>query len=144
MSVIGHSGVSDKDAADGCDDVFAVLGGGGYVATDGVPVAGDFLERRRPEISCRVSAAPVAFGLADRGRDAQVVQEAEDVVLSAVQAFQQQPGAELPGRSCRDRGGICCGTGVPSATIPSWPPPRVSTMRSERMAQCLSRTAAAP
>ena len=51
----GRQGLPAEGVVDGGQDVGAVLGGGGDVAADGVPVAGDRSERRRPEIFCWVN-----------------------------------------------------------------------------------------
>src|SRR6266566_5022110 len=85
----GHPGVAGEGVADRSEDVLAVLGGGGYVAADGVPVpgcfpgpepAGDFL--------LSLGGADVPLSLVGGRRDAQVGGEAEDVVLAVAQAFQ--------------------------------------------------------
>jgi len=59
------SRIAAEGVVDGSQNVGAVLGGGGDVPADGVPVAGDLLsERRRPEIFCSGLGGPqFAFGL---------------------------------------------------------------------------------
>jgi hypothetical protein len=85
-----HPGVAGEGAVDGGQDVGAVLGGGGEVAADGVPVAGGLL---RPEpagdLLLGFRGPQVAFGLVGRRRDAQVGGEPQHVSLAVAQAFQQ-------------------------------------------------------
>src|SRR5258708_38625279 len=91
-----HPGVAGEGAVDGGEDVGAVLGGGGYVAADGVPVAGDLLGAEPAgDLLLGLSGPQVAFGAVRCGGYPQVRKEPEDVLLAVVQAFQQQPGRRL-------------------------------------------------
>ena len=71
-----------------------MLGGGGYVAADGVPVAGGLLERSRRSLLLGLGGPQVAFGLVVRRRDRGVGEEPEHVGF-AVEAFQQAAGGRL-------------------------------------------------
>ena len=51
-----HPGVPGEGVVDGGQDVRAVLGDGGDVAADGVPVAGDLLRAEPADIFCCVLA----------------------------------------------------------------------------------------
>jgi len=92
-----HPGLSREGVAYRGEGVGAVLDGGGRVASDGVTVAGGFL-RAEPsgDLLLGLRRAQVAFGLVGGRRYPQVRQEAEDVCLAVVQAFQQGPAGFLP------------------------------------------------
>lgn len=81
---------------DSGEDVRSVLGGGGDVAADGVPVASDLL-RSEPAgcLLLGLGGPQVPFGLIRRRRDAQVSGEAEHVALPVAQAFQQLAAGSL-------------------------------------------------
>jgi hypothetical protein len=74
----------------------AVLGGGGDVAADGVPVAGGLL-RAEPagDLLLGFRRPQITFGLGGGRRYLQVGKEAQDVVPAVAQAFQQQPAGRL-------------------------------------------------
>src|ERR1039457_5247498 len=85
-----HPGIPGEGAVDRGQDVGAVLGGGGDVAADGVPVAGDLLGAEPAgDLLLGLSGPQVAFRLIRSRRDPQVTGEAEHVVLSVAQAFEQ-------------------------------------------------------
>jgi hypothetical protein len=92
-----HPGVSGEGVAYCGEDVGTVLGGGGGVAADRVPVAGGFL-RAGPsgDLLLRFRGAQVALGLVGGGRYPQVREEPQDVALAVTQAFQQRAAGFLP------------------------------------------------
>jgi hypothetical protein len=74
----------------GGQDVDAVLGGGGQVAADRVPLAGGFFGAEPAgDLLLGFGWAQVAFGLVGGGRDRQVVDEPQHVVLPVAEAFEQ-------------------------------------------------------
>src|SRR5260370_37902337 len=84
-----HPGVAGEGVVDGGQDVGAVLGGGGDVAADGVPVAGGLLGAEPARYLLLGLGWPhIAFRLVGCGRDAQVGGEAEHVALPVAQAFE--------------------------------------------------------
>jgi DNA-binding MarR family transcriptional regulator len=66
-----------------------VLAGGGDVAPDGVACRVVSSLPSPPEIFCWVLAGRAPFGLAGSGRDPQVIDEAQDVVVAVAQCFEQ-------------------------------------------------------
>ena len=67
-----------------------MLGGGGDVPADGVPVAGDLLGAEPARyLLLGLSGPQIALGLIRRRRDPQVGGEAEHVSLPVAQAFEQ-------------------------------------------------------
>jgi hypothetical protein len=72
--------------------------GGGDVAQDPEPVLGpgDACEPAG-DLLLDLRGAQASFGVVGRGRDAQVVDEAQDVVLAVAEGFQQQAGLPLAG-----------------------------------------------
>jgi hypothetical protein len=91
-----HPGVAGEGIVDGGQDVGAVLGGGGDVAADGVPVAGDlFGAEPAGYFLLGLGGSQVAFGLVGGGRDAQVGGEPQHIVLPVAQAFQQVAAGPL-------------------------------------------------
>ncbi len=91
---------------DGGQDVGAVLGDGGDVSADGVPVAGDLLgaEPAR-DLLLGLRGPQVAFRLIGRRRYPQAGGEAEHVSLPVAQAFQQvAAGLLLAAGDARDLG----------------------------------------
>ena len=71
-------------------DADAVLAGGIEVTADGVAVPGGLLGTKPPGyLLLRLRGPQVTLGLVGGGRDPQVVDEAEHVVLPVTQAFQQ-------------------------------------------------------
>jgi hypothetical protein len=91
-----HPGVSGECGEDSGKDGNAMLGGGGQVAADGVPVPGGcFRAEPTGDLLLYFRRAHVSFGLVGRRRDAQVGEEPQYVVAAVVQAFQQQPARRL-------------------------------------------------
>jgi hypothetical protein len=86
----GIQGVAGEGVVDGGQDVGAVLGDGGDVAADGVPVAGGLL-RAEPagDLLLGLSWPQVAFRMIRSRRDPQAGGEAEHVGLPVAQAFEQ-------------------------------------------------------
>ena len=78
------------------------LRGGAEVAVDGVPVAGAVSGRSRPDLLLGFRRSQVALGLVGGGRDPQVCQEAQDVGLAVLQAFQQHAAVRLLRLRARD------------------------------------------
>src|SRR6266542_4078098 len=85
-----YPGVSGEGVADGGEDLVPVLGGGGCVAADGVPVAGGFF-RAKPaaDLLLGFRGTQVTFGLVGGGRDGGVGEEPQYVGFAVAQAFQQ-------------------------------------------------------
>jgi hypothetical protein len=92
----GIQGVPGDRVAQCGEDAGAVLGGGGDVAADGVPVAGGGFGAEPPGYFCWVFAgrrsrsAPLEVGGIRRSD-----KEPQDVMLTVVQVFQQHPGRRL-------------------------------------------------
>src|SRR5258708_69821 len=101
-----HPGSSGEGVADGGQDVGAVLGGGGDIAADGVPGAGDLLGAEPAgDLLLGLSGPQIAFRLIRRRRDPQVGGEPEPVVLPVAQAFEQvAAGLLLAAGNARDLG----------------------------------------
>ena len=87
-----HPGVSCERVAQGGEGADAVLGGGRYIAADGVPVRVACSERSLPEIFCWVLAGRTSRSAWLEVEECAGRQEPEHVVLAVAQAFQQQPG----------------------------------------------------
>src|SRR5262252_7547854 len=91
-----HPGVPGEGVVDGGQDVGAVLGGGGDVAADGVPVAGDlFGAEPAGYLLLRLGGSDVPLGLVRSRGYAQVGGEPQHVVLPVAQAFQQVAAGPL-------------------------------------------------
>jgi len=91
-----HPGISGEGVAQSGEDAGAVLGGGGDVAADGVPVPGGvFGAEPAGDLLLGLGRADVPFSLVRGGGNTQVRGEPEHVILAVVQAFQQQPGGRL-------------------------------------------------
>jgi hypothetical protein len=77
-------------------DVLAVLGGGGDVTADRVPVPGDLLGAEPAgDLLLGFGWPHVSLRLVGGGRDPQVIDEPQHVVVSVTQAFQQVPAGML-------------------------------------------------
>ena len=97
-----HPGIAGKRVTQG-EDAGAVPGGGGDVAADGVPVAGDLLGAEPAgDLLLGLRRAHIPLGLVRRRRYPQVGQEAEHVVLAVAQAFRQHAGGRLSGSGAGD------------------------------------------
>jgi hypothetical protein len=87
-----HPRAAGDRVAQGGHCVDAVLGGGGQVAADRVPVPGGLLGAEPPgDFLLGLGWPQVPLGLVGGRRDPQVVSEAEDVVLPVAQARYRQP-----------------------------------------------------
>jgi hypothetical protein len=88
--------MSEQCVTDRGEDVRAVLGGGGDVAADGVPVLGGSLGAEPAgDLLLGLGRAEVAFGLVGGGRYVQVAGEAQHIVFTIAQDFQQDPPDRL-------------------------------------------------
>jgi hypothetical protein len=90
----GRGWAASRGAGEGVTDVGqdadAVLAGGAEVAADGVAVPGGLLGAEPPGyLLLRLRGPQVPLGLVGGGRDPQVIDEAEHVVLPVAQALQQ-------------------------------------------------------
>jgi hypothetical protein len=73
-----------------------MLGGGGGVAADGVPVAGGLPGAEAAgDLLLGLGGSQVTFGLVGGGRDGGAGEEPQHVGLAVVQAFEQVPGGRL-------------------------------------------------
>ena len=88
--------MAEDRVTQGGQDVGAVLAGSGDVAADGVAVPGGFLAAEPAgDFLLGLRRARVPFGLVGGGRDAQVIDEAQDVVVAVAQCFEQGAVLEL-------------------------------------------------
>src|SRR6266545_981771 len=93
-----HPWVAEDGGAECWHDVEAVFGGGGDVAADGHPVAGDLLRLESSgDLLDGLPRPQVAFRLVVGGRDACVVDESQHVVFAVAEYFQQAPAGVLLG-----------------------------------------------
>jgi hypothetical protein len=100
-----HPGTAGERVAQRSQDVNAVLGGGGQVAVDRVPVPGGLLGAESAgDFLLGFGRAQVAFCVVGGGRDAQVASEPQHVIAAVAEAFEQvAPRAQqLPRRPPRD------------------------------------------